>query len=63
VCYLLTLNYDAVKALCGADAEILPSETAVCLVDADGSPRAIRGTIADVMVAAEEHGVAVVAVH
>ena len=63
VCYLLTLDYHAVKALCGADAEIAPHETAVCLVDADGSPRLIRGTVADVMMAAEAHGVAVVAVH
>jgi hypothetical protein len=63
LCYLLTLNYEAVKALCGADAEISPNETAVCLVDADGSPRLIRGAVADVMIAAEEHGVAVVPVH
>ena len=63
VCYLLTLDYRAVKALCGADAEISPNETAVCLVDADGSPRAIRGTVADILIAAEEHGVAVVPVH
>jgi hypothetical protein len=61
--YLLTLDYHAVKVLCGADATIEPNETAVCLVDADGSPRLIRGTVADVMIAAEEHGVAVASVH
>jgi hypothetical protein len=52
-----------VKALCGADADIAPHETAVCLVDADGSPRAIRGTIGDCLLAAQEHGVVVASVH
>ena len=63
VCYLLTLDYHAVKSLCGAGADIKPGETACALIDADGSPRAIRGTVADVMIAAEEHGVAVASVH
>ena len=60
LCYLLTLDYDAVK---GADAEISPNETAVCLVDADGSPHLIRGTIAECLLEAQERGLAVVAVH
>jgi len=63
LCYMLTLDYRAVKALCGSDAEISPSETAVCLVDADGSPRLIRGNVADVLRAADEHGVVVASVH
>jgi hypothetical protein len=63
LCYLRTLDYNSVKSLVGPDADIEPNETAVCLVDADGSPRLIRGTVADVMIAAEEHGVAVVPVH
>jgi hypothetical protein len=56
-------NYHAVKVLCGADATIEPNETAVCLVDADGSPRLIRGTVADCLLAAQEHGVVVASVH
>jgi hypothetical protein len=63
LCYLLTLNYEAVKALCGADAEISPNETAVCLVDADGSPHLIRGSVAACMLEAEERGLHIVPVH
>jgi hypothetical protein len=61
VCYLRVLDCADVLALAGI--AIPPTETAVALIDSDGSPRAIRGTVADVMITAEEHGVAVVAVH
>jgi hypothetical protein len=43
LCYLRVLDYDDVKALVGPDAEIEKHETAVCLVDADGSPILLRG--------------------
>jgi hypothetical protein len=63
LCYLLTLDHDAVKALCGADAEIAANETAVCLVDADGSPHLIRGTVADCLLEAAERGLTVVPIN
>ena len=63
VCYLLTLDYHAVKSLCGAGADIKPGETECALIDSDGSPRLIRGTAADCLLAAEEHGVVVASVH
>ena len=59
--YLRVLDCADILALAGI--AIPPTETAVALIDSDGSPRAIRGTVADVMITAEEHGVAVVAVH
>jgi hypothetical protein len=57
LCYTRVLDCVDVLRLTGIG--IAPTETAVALLDADGSPRLIRGTIADVMLAAEQHGVAV----
>jgi hypothetical protein len=61
LCYLRVLDCVDVLALTGIG--IPPTETAVALLDADGSPRLIRGTVADVLRAAQEHGVAVASVH
>jgi hypothetical protein len=44
-------------------AEIAPHETAVALLDADGSPHLIRGTIAQCVIEAQERGLHVAAVH
>jgi predicted ATPase len=54
---------DDVVALVGPDAEIKPTEWAVALVDADGSPIALRGSVGACMIAAEEAGVHVVPIH
>jgi hypothetical protein len=61
--YLRVLYFDDVKALVGPDAEIEPGEFAVALVDSDGSPIALRGTVADCLLAAQEYGIDVAAVH
>jgi hypothetical protein len=61
--YLRVLYFDDVKLLCGADADIEPGEFAVALVDSDGSPIALRGTVADCLLAAEERGLHVAPVH
>jgi hypothetical protein len=63
ICYLRLLDYFDVKALAGEDATIEPTETAVCLFDADGSPHLILGTVAQCVIAAEERGLVVVPVH
>jgi hypothetical protein len=59
--YLRILDCVDVKALCGA--EIAPHEYAVALIDADGSPHLIRGTIAQCVIEARERGLQVAAVH
>jgi hypothetical protein len=61
IAYLRILDCVDVKALCGR--EIAPHEYAVCLVDADGSPHLLRGTIAQCLIEAAERGLQVAAVH
>jgi hypothetical protein len=61
--YLKVLDYHDVIALVGPDAEIKPTEWAVALVDADGSPRAIRGSVAACLLAAAEASLHVVLVN
>ena len=61
VAYLKVL--DCVDVLALAGVEIAPTEYAVCLVDSDGSPIALRGTVADCLLAAEERGLHVAPVH
>ena len=61
LCYLKILDADDVKALCGR--EIAATECAVALIDADGSPHLIRGTIAACLIEAAERGLHVAAVH
>ena len=63
VAYLRVLYFDDVKLLVGPDADIDPGEFAVALVDSDGSPIALRGTVADCLLAAEERGLHVAPVH
>jgi hypothetical protein len=63
VCYLRTLYFEDVIRLVGPDANIKPGEYCFALVDASGEPLAIRGSIPDCLLAAEEYGVAVAAVH
>ena len=63
VAYLRVLDYDDVIALVGPDAEIEPHEIAFCLVDADGSPNCLRGSVGAVLIAAQERGLHVVPVH
>ena len=61
LCYLKMLDAADVKALAGA--EIKPTEYAVALVDADGSPILIRGSVGACLLAAEEGGLHVAPVH
>ena len=61
--YLRVLYFADVKLLVGPDADIEPDEFAVALIDSDGSPIALRGTVADCLLAAAEYGIAVAAVH
>jgi hypothetical protein len=61
VAYLRILDCVDVKALCGADIEA--HTYAVALIDADGSPHLIRGTIAQCLIEAQERGLHVAAVH
>jgi hypothetical protein len=63
LCYLKVLDCDDVKALVGADAEIEKHETAVALLDADGSPHLLRGAVAQCLIEAQERGLTVAAVH
>lgn len=52
---------DCVDVLALAGVAIAPTEYAVCLTDADGSPHLIRGTIAECLLEAQERGLAVAA--
>jgi hypothetical protein len=61
IAYLRILDCVDVKALCGA--EIAPTEHAVALIDADGSPHLIRGTIAQCVIEAHDRGLIVQPVH
>jgi hypothetical protein len=61
IAYLKILYADDVRRLCGR--EIPPHEYAVALIDADGSPHLIRGTVAQCVIEAEERGLHVVPVH
>jgi hypothetical protein len=54
IAYMKVLDYHDVIALAGPTADIKPDEYAVALIDADGSPIAIRGTVAAAIVAAED---------
>jgi hypothetical protein len=63
LCYLKVLDCDDVKALVGADAEIEKHETAVCLVDADGSPILLRGSVGACMIAAAERDLHIVPIN
>jgi hypothetical protein len=61
ICYLKMLDAADVKALAGI--EIAPTEYAVALLDADGSPHLIRGSVAACVIEAQERGLQVVPVH
>jgi hypothetical protein len=61
IAYLKLL--DCVDMLRLAGVEIAPTEYAVALIDADGSPHLIRGTVAACVQEASERGLHVVAVH
>jgi hypothetical protein len=61
LCYLKMLDAADVKALAGI--EIAPTEYAVALLDADGSPHLIRGSVAACVIEAQERGLVVAAVH
>jgi hypothetical protein len=54
---------DCVDVLALAGIEIAPTEYAVALLDADGSPHLIRGSVAACVMEAEERGLHVVPVH
>jgi hypothetical protein len=54
---------DCVAVLELAGVEIAPTEYAVALLDADGSPNCLRGSVGDVLIAAQERGLHVVPVH
>jgi hypothetical protein len=59
--YLRMLDAADVKARAGI--EIAPTEYAVALLDADGSPHLIRGSVAACVIEAQERGLHVVPVH
>jgi hypothetical protein len=61
--YMKVLDYHDVIALAGPTADIKPDEYAVALIDADGSPILIRGSVSACVIAAEEGGLHVVPVH
>jgi hypothetical protein len=61
ICFLKVL--DCVDVLALAGVEIAPHETAVALLDADGSPHLIRGSAAQCVLEAQERGLIVVPVH
>jgi hypothetical protein len=63
IAYLKVLDYQDVIDLVGPDAEIEPTEYAVALVDADGSPILLRGSVGACMIAAEESGLHIAPVH
>jgi hypothetical protein len=62
ICFLKVLDYDDVKALCGREM-IAPHQYAVALLDADGSPHLIRGTVAECVIEAHERGLRIVTRH
>jgi hypothetical protein len=61
IAYLRALDADDVKALCGR--EIAPHEIAFALVDADGSPILLRGSVGACMIAAEERDLHIVPIN
>jgi hypothetical protein len=54
---------DCVDVLALAGIEIASHEIAFCLIDADGSPHLLRGSIAACLLEAQERGLHVVPVH
>jgi hypothetical protein len=63
LCYLKVLDCDDVKALVGPDAEIEPTEVAFALIDADGSPILLRGSVGACMIAASERDLHIVPIN
>jgi hypothetical protein len=62
VCYLKTLDAVDVLALVPG-ADIAAHQVAFVLIDADGSPILLRGSVGACMIAAEEGGLNVVPGH
>jgi hypothetical protein len=63
LCYMRVLYHDDVKALVGPGADIAPTEYAVALIDADGSPILLRGSVGACMIAAAERDLHIVPIN
>jgi hypothetical protein len=61
IAYVKTFDAADVMALCGC--EIPTHAIAFALVDADGSPHLLRGSVAAVLIEAQERGLIVAAIH